>query len=243
MTEVLIDVAPPLASVPEIYSDGPTLEEMAAHDHNLVRGFTFNPTLFRNLGVVDYAAHSQKVVEACGGLPLSLEVFADDESGMIKQAVQLSAFGENVYVKIPITYTSGKSTIAVLRELADRGIKVNVTAVFSREQTERVLPALRDSESIISVFSGRLFDIGRDAVEDTLRISELVHAESNCKTLWASPRMSYDVKSAEDAGCDIITMKPSLIEKLALFGKTPEEYSLDTVKMFYRDAVASGYTL
>ncbi len=237
------DSANPLVDGPEIYCDGPTFDEMAGHDRSLVRGYTFNPTLFRSLGVVDYASYSRKVVEASDGLPVSLEVFADEESLMIWQAVQLSQLGENVHVKIPVTYTSGESTVAVLSELAERKIKVNVTAVFSLEQTKKVVPVLRDSESIVSVFSGRLFDIGRDAVEDTRRISEFVHAESNCRTLWASPRMSYDIKNAGLAGCDIITMKAALIEKLVLFGKTPEEYSLDTVKMFHGDAVASGYAL
>lgn len=228
---------------PEVYCDGPTLEEIAGHDGGVVVGYTFNPTLFRGLGVVDYSSHSRKVVEACRGLPVSLEVFADDEKGMIEQAVKLSEFGDNVYVKIPITYTSGDSTVRVLEELAGRGIKINVTAVFSLEQTQGVLPVLRDAGGIISVFAGRLFDIGRDAVEDTREISEAVHSDSNCLSLWASPRMSYDLKNAAVAKCDIITMSAALIKKLGLFGKTPNEYSLDTVKMFYGDAVASGYTL
>ena len=228
---------------PEIYCDGPTLEEMAGHDSDVVRGYTFNPTLFRGLGVVDYASHSRKVVDGCRGLPVSLEVFSDDEEGMVEQAVKLSEFGDNVFVKIPITYTTGESTVRVLEELAGRGIKLNVTAVFSLEQTQGVLPVLRDAGAIISVFAGRLFDIGRDAVEDTREISEAVHDESNCRSLWASPRMSYDLKNAAAAKCDVITMSAALIQKLKLFGKTPIEYSLDTVKMFYGDAVASGYTL
>lgn len=227
----------------EIYADGPTLEEIDGFDRTLIKGYTFNPTLFKMLGVTNYLGHCEKLLKTCGNLPVSLEVFADEEDEMIRQAKILGALGKNVYVKIPITNTSGKSTVNVLKALVDESINLNVTAIFTKNQVEEILPSLNKTESIISIFSGRIFDIGLDAVEITGEISELVHGQSNCKVLWASPRMVYDVINACNANCDIITMQSSLIKKQSLFGKMPYEYSLDTVKMFYNDAAESEYEL
>jgi len=227
----------------EIYADGPTLEEIDGFDRTLIKGYTFNPTLFKMLGVINYLGHCEKLLKTCDTLPVSLEVFADEEDEMIRQAKILGALGKNVYVKIPITNTSGKSTVNVLKALVDEGIKLNITAIFTKNQVEEILPSLNKTESIISIFSGRIFDIGLDAVEITGEISELVHGQSNCKVLWASPRMVYDVINACNANCDIITMQSSLIKKRSLFGKMPNEYSLDTVKMFYNDAAESEYEL
>ena len=230
----------------EIYADGPTIEEMEFFDQDIIKGYTFNPTLFRNLGVKDYLGHCRKVVATSKGLPVSLEVIADSQDEMIRQARLLSALGDNVFVKIPITYTSGEPTLSVLKTLIWDGINVNITAVFDEKQLLDIIPYLEGSNTIISVFSGRIFDIGLDAVESTREIAELVHVWDNwgdCKVLWASPRMVYDINNAISANCDIITMQPSLIKRLSLFGITPEEYSLDTVQMFYNDAVSSGYVL
>ena len=227
----------------DIYCDGPNLEEIDEFGKDLVKGHTFNPTLFRNQNVEDYLGHSYELVKKCEPLPVSLEVFADDKEGMIEQAGILNELGENVFIKIPITYTSGETTLPVIRALAEDGFKLNITAVFHKDQIEPILFPLRDTRSIISVFSGRLFDIGMNAVEVTKHVSGLVHENSKCKVLWASPRMVYDTKNAIDAECDIITMKPSLIRKLALFEKSWKDYSLDTVKMFFLDAQSSKYSL
>ena len=226
-----------------VYLDGPSLEEVLEIDPNVIKGFTFNPTLFRNSGVSDYLGHCRKLLEVCGDLPVSLEVIADDPEGMIRQARTLAGLGSNVYVKIPITFTNGESTRGVIGTLAAENIKLNITAVFTLAQVETILPVLGQNRSIISVFAGRLFDIGIDAVAATRIIVDLVRSKSNCLVLWASPRMVYDFKNASSSGCDIITMAPGLIRKLNLFNKSPEEYSLDTVKMFYSDAEASGYEL
>ena len=227
----------------DIYADGPTLDEIESLGRGRVCGYTFNPTLFRALKVTDYLGHCRKVLEACGDAPVSLEVIADDADGMIRQARILSGLSQNVYVKIPITFTSGKSTRPVVEALAERSVKLNITAIFTKEQSIDILPPLRDQGAIISVFSGRLFDVGIDAVEATRAIADYVHAESDGKVLWASPRMVYDIKNAALANCDIITMQSALIKKCSLFGKLPEEYSLETVKMFYHDAVDSKYEL
>ena len=227
----------------DIYADGPTLQEINNFNKNLIKGYTFNPTLFKMLGVTDYIGHCKKLLQSCDNIPISLEVIADDKDEMIRQAKILGMLGENVYVKIPITDTSGDSTINVLKALVSEDIKLNITAIFTKNQVEKILPCLSNTESIISIFSGRIFDVGLNAVKITGEISSLVHEHSECKVLWASPRMVYDIINACDANCDIITMQSSLIKKLSLFGKTPNEYSLDTVKMFYNDAAESGYEL
>lgn len=233
----------PIYELIDIYCDGPNLQELAQTNRNIVRGYTFNPTLFRSLGVINYYEHCCKLVKLCKPSPISLEVLADDKEGMIRQAQMLNGLGDNIYVKIPITFTSGETTFQVIKALVQKKVKLNITAVFTKRQVDFILPTLRDSNSIISVFAGRLFDIGVDATVATGKIAKKVHAESNCRVLWASSRMIHDAKSAYKAGCDIITMKPALIKKISLFEKTPESYSLDTVRMFHNDATSSGYTL
>ena len=227
----------------QVFADGPTLDEIENFDHNIVRGYTFNPTLFRRLNVSDYIGHCQKLITTCGNMPVSLEVIADAQDEMVRQARKLSELDENVFVKIPISYTNGRSSLPVIKTLVNDGIKLNITAVFTLEQVKYILPDLCESEAIISIFSGRLFDIGVNAIKITGEIAKLIHEQSNCKILWASPRMVYDLINACTAHCDIITMQSDLIKKLPLFEKNPEEYSLDTVKMFYRDAVESGFIL
>ena len=227
----------------QIFADGPKLEEITSLDTNLVKGFTFNPTLFRNLGVSNYLDYCKKLVEICGEFPISIEVIADDEDSMIKQGLILGELGNNVFVKIPVTYTSGVSTLSVIKTLVEEKIKLNITAIFTIDQVKTILPTLKYTESIISIFSGRLFDVGLNAIEITGNIAEFIHENSNCKILWASPRMVYDIINACNANCDIITMQSTLLKKLPLFQKSPEEYSLDTVKMFYNDAVESKYIL
>ena len=227
----------------KIYADGPTLDEIENFDKDIIQGYTFNPTLFRKLNVTDYLGHCREVLNLCGNMLVSLEVIADGQDEMIRQARKLGELGKNVLVKIPISYTSGESTINVIKTLVNNGIKLNITAVFTKKQVETILPCLSETKSIISIFSGRLFDLGLDAVGITKEIAELIHEQSNCNILWASPRMVYDIINACDANCDIITMQSALINKLPLFNKLPEEYSIDTVKMFYKDAIESGYIL
>jgi len=224
-----------------IYNDGPTLDEIRNLRKEIIKGYTFNPSLFKALGVKDYLYHCKKISTQCNDLPVSLEVIADTKDEMIRQGRLLREISDNIYVKIPITYTNGESTIDVIKVLSEEHTKLNITAIFTKEQVKGIIPCLIHSKSIISIFSGRLFDIGQDAIELTKEMSEIVHSESNCLTLWASPRMVYDVKNAIKANCDIITMKTELIKKIKLFDKTSEDYSLETVKMFYTDAVESGY--
>jgi transaldolase len=227
----------------EIYIDGPNKEDMMELQRADVSGYTFNPTLFKNLGVSDYLEYSKEVIKLSNGLPVSLEVIGDAHQEMITQAKKLSSLADNVYVKIPITYTSGQSTLDTISRLAEDGIKQNITAIFTIEQIKGVLPALEHSRAIISVFAGRLYDIGLNAAELVLEMSNHVHNNSNCNVLWASPRMHYDLIIAQQSGCDIITMSSQMYKKISLLGKSPTDYSLETVKMFYNDAKSSGFTI
>ena len=225
----------------QIYLDGPTLEEMKNSSDSKVSGYTFNPTLFRNLGVDNYLNHSKVIQIASDNKPISLEVIGDTFDEMVFQAEKLFSLGQNVYVKIPITYTSGKTTLGVIEHLIAKNINLNITAVFTIEQIKHILPVIKESETIISVFAGRIFDIGINANKIMKKASSYIHDNSNCKVLWASPRMHYDVINASESGCDIITMQTSMYNKIYLIGKSPTDYSRETVSMFFQDAKASGY--
>lgn len=229
----------------QLYSDGAVIEEMvAAHQSGQVKGFTTNPTLMRKAGVSDYAAFARAALAAIPDLPISFEVFADEFDEMERQARLLASWGDNVYVKIPITNTKGESATGLIRKLARDGIKLNVTAILTLEQVRAVAENLNpEVPAIVSVFAGRIADTGRDPVpimEESLRI---LRPLPRAELLWASPRELYNVIQADQCGCHIITITPDLMKKLALVGKSLESMSLDTVSMFYRDASAAGYSL
>ncbi len=227
----------------QLYADGLNLEDFN-QDYNIeIDGYTFNPSLFKKNGAKDYLDYSKKILEKSNNKPVSLEVFADDEKNMISQAKILNKLGKNVYVKIPVTFTNKQSTIKVLKDLVDSKIKMNITAIFTIDQVKNILPVLKDSETILSIFAGRIFDCGINAIKIMQTINERVHKDSKCKTLWASPRMSYDYINAISTGTDIITMQKSQIKKLNMFNKKLEEYSLETIKTFYDDAKSCGYKL
>ena len=227
----------------KIYIDGPSPEEMIELYDQDISGFTFNPTLFKSLGVKSYLNYSKKVQSLSNGLPISLEVIGDNYKEMVSQAKTLNSLGDNVYVKIPITYTSGESTLDVIRTLSKEGVNLNITAIFTLKQIKTILPTIKNTQSIISVFAGRIYDIGFDAKIVMQDLASHIHNNSQCLLLWASPRMHYDAISAQDSDCDIITMTNTMYKKMSLIGKSPEQYSLETVKMFYDDAIASGFKL
>ncbi len=224
-----------------IYADGVDLKDLKKVNKPLINGFTFNPSLFRSNNVVNYISHSKKILSIIKNKSVSLEIIADDESNMIRQAYKLSNLANNVYVKIPITNTKGLSCRNVIKELSANKIKLNVTAIFTLDQVKEVLDVMDSPKNILSIFSGRIFDIGIDAVTHTKKINKFIKKNSNCKSLWASPRMVFDVINAIKAESDIITMSPQLIKKLSLFNKSAIDFSLDTVKMFYNDAIKSNY--
>lgn len=225
----------------KIYVDGPEIDQIK----NFLNfdGFTFNPSLYKKLGAVDYMDFSKKIIKETKDKPLSIEVFADDHKNCLEQAIKINALSKNIFVKIPITYTNGESTLKLIKELSDQNIKLNITAIFTIEQIKNILGEIKDKQHILSIFSGRIYDIGLDAASIFKEISNYIHENSKCLSLWASCRMAYDLITAEKSSADIITMTPSLLNKIKLFGKSPKEFSLDTVKSFYDDAKKAGFKI
>jgi transaldolase len=209
-----------------------------------VKGFTTNPTLMRQAGVADYEAFARDILAVITDRPISFEVFSDEFDEMLAQARKIAAWGENVYVKIPVTNTRGQSAVPLIRTLAADGIKMNVTALFTEKQIQAVSDALEDAPPCnISVFAGRIADAGGDPLpimEEALRI---MRPRPQQKLIWASPREVYNIVQADMIGCHIITVTRDLIAKLPSLGRDLTEFSLDTVKMFHRDAVSAGYSL
>jgi len=230
----------------KIYADGANVEEMIkANSDELVSGFTTNPTLMRKSGIKDYLSFAQTVLFHIKDKPISFEVFSDDFEEMYLQAKKLSLLGDNVYVKIPVTNTHGEFSGALIKRLDSELIKMNITAVFTTEQTKNIIENINsDVPHIISVFAGRIADTGVDPIPLMSECSKIIKKHnSSLQLLWASPREVLNVYQAENIGCDIITIVPSLFQKLPLSGKSLETFSKETVKMFYDDAAASGYTL
>jgi transaldolase len=228
-----------------LYSDGADVREMvSARDAGIVKGFTTNPTLMRKSGVSDYESFAREALTATGGLPISFEVFADEFDEMERQAKLISAWGDAVFVKIPITNTKGESSIALIRRLSAAKVKLNITAILTLGQVREVVDALdRDVPAIVSVFAGRIADTGRDPVPLMKEAAAICAEKPKAELLWASPRELLNIFQAEECGCHIITVTPELLKKLSMVGKPLDELSLDTVKMFYNDATAAGFRL
>jgi transaldolase len=234
----------------KIFADGaslPMLRELA--DNPVIAGFTTNPTLMRKAGITDYREFARAALEIVGNRPISFEVFADDFPEMERQARLISGFGPNVYVKLPITNTQRDSALPLVRELSLSGVKINVTALCTLEQVERSAAALSGgAPSVVSVFAGRIADTGRDPMPlmgEAVKICKAASRGSAApiELLWASPRELLNLVQAESVGCSIITVTADLLLKLSLIGKDLEEFSLETVQMFHRDATAAGYEL
>lgn len=229
----------------ELYSDGADVREMvAARDAGLVKGFTTNPTLMRKSGITDYEKFAREALAAVGGMPISFEVFADEFDEMERQAKQIATWGQGVFVKIPITNTRKESSIDLVRRLSAAGVKLNITAILTLDQVRCVVDALRaDVAGIVSVFAGRIADTGRDPVPLMAEAAKIVAKKPMAKLLWASPRELLNIFQADACGCHIITVTPDILKKLAMVGKSLDDLSLDTVKMFYNDAAAAGFRL
>jgi transaldolase len=210
----------------------------------LIQGMTTNPTLMRKAGVTDYERFARDILSVVTDKPISLEVFADEFDEMERQAIKIASWGNNVYVKIPVSNTKREMAYDLIRRLADRGVRVNVTAMMTLAQVRDVLISLNpEIPSYVSVFAGRIADTGRDPVP--LMAAAVALASTNPKTevIWASPRELLNVFQADAIGCHIITLTRDLINKLALVNYDLDEYSLDTVKMFYNDALQAGYRI
>ena len=210
----------------------------------LIRGFTTNPTLMRKAGVEDYEWFARDILQAVPDRPFSLEVFADDEKEMERQALKISSWGEHVYVKIPVTNTKAESTEKLLRRLSGHGVKVNVTALMTPRQVETVIETVRHGPAAyISVFAGRVADSGRDPIPIMRESLDILRPFPQVELIWASPRELLNLVQAHEIGCDIITVTHDVLKKLPTLGKDLDQFSLDTVKMFHGDASSAGYTL
>ena len=214
------------------------------NNKSLVDGFTTNPSLMRLAGAKNYRDYSQKILKICKKKPISFEVFADNPQGMLKQAYEINSWGKNVYVKIPVLNSKGAFMGAVIKELSDKGIKLNITAVYTFEQTKKIYKKLnRKTKSIISIFAGRMADKGKDPLPIFKRSISLTKKNKNVEILWASTREVYNYLQARQLKCNIITMPPKIINQINSFGKSFNEMTLDTVKGFLKDSKKSKFHL
>jgi transaldolase len=229
----------------KIFADGADLNGILEMRKNpLISGFTTNPTLMRKAGVTDYETFARKLLESITDRSVSFEVFADDFSTMIDQGRAIASWGENVNVKIPVTNTKGEFSGVVLRTLAAEGVELNVTAIMNANQVRAVVETLEPSvPAIVSVFAGRVADTGIDPVPLMSECKAILTSRPKAELLWASPRELLNVFQADEIGCHIITVSYDLLAKLSLVGKDLDEYSLETVKMFHRDATAAGFAI
>lgn len=230
----------------KVYSDGADKASMLEMAKNpLIKGLTTNPSLMKKAGISDYKAFCLDILTHIQDKPLSFEVFTDSIDEMAKQAMEIKTWGPNVYVKIPIMNTEGKSTIELVKTLSRQGVKLNVTAIFTMQQiAETIMAVAGGAPSIVSVFAGRIADSGRDPMPTMIAASQLcASVDSNIELLWASTREVYNIVQAEQAGCHIITVPPDIIKKVGGFNRDLHDLSLDTVKTFKADAEAAGFKL
>lgn len=229
----------------KIFADGADLAGMVEmYRKPFIHGFTTNPTLMRKAGITDYRAFAKEVVAAIPDRPISFEVFSDEFAEMDRQAREIASWGKNIYVKVPVTNTRGESTCDLVRSLSHAGVKLNVTALLSLAQVRDVVAAVAGgAPSCISVFAGRVADTGHDPVPLMTAAVEMLKMAPEAELIWASPRELLNIFQADAIGCHIITVTNDILKKLSNVGRDLEDYSLDTVKMFYTDATAAGFKL
>ena len=211
---------------------------------NLVKGFTTNPSLMRKAGAKDYNSYSKKLLKACGKKPISLEVFADDNNSMIDQGIKINNWGKNIYVKVPVVNSKNQFTGKVIKTLNNKNIKLNITAVYTAKQTKKILNKInKKTKVIISIFAGRAADAGKDPVPEFKKSIKLAKKFNNVEILWASVREPYNYIQANQLGCHIITIPPSIIKKIQKFGKSFDQLTIETVKTFLVDSKKSKFQI
>jgi transaldolase len=211
---------------------------------SIVDGFTTNPSLMRQAGAKKYKDYSLKILKVCKKKPISFEVFADDPKEMLKQAYKINTWGKNVFVKIPVVNSKGLFMGSVIKELSDKGIKLNITAVYTHEQTKKIYKSLnKKTKSIISIFAGRMADKGKDPLPIFKKSISLTKKNKNIEILWASTREAYNYIQAKQLKCNIITMPPKVINQISSFGKSFKSMTIDTVKGFLKDSKKSKFRL
>tara|TARA_Y100000591_G_C21598106_1_gene576619 strand:- start:50 stop:748 length:699 start_codon:yes stop_codon:yes gene_type:complete len=210
----------------------------------IVKGFTTNPSLMRKAGAKNYKSYSKALLKICDKKPISFEVFADNYESMIKQGNKISTWGKNVYVKVPVVNSKNKFTGRVIRELNSKNIKLNITAVYTAKQTQKILREInKKTKVIISIFAGRAGDTGKDPVPEFVKSLKLAKKYKNVEILWASVREPYNFVQAKQLGCHIITIPPSIIEKILKFGKSFDTLTIETVKAFLVDSRKSKFKI
>jgi transaldolase len=229
----------------QIFADGADKASMLALNAKpYIRGLTTNPTLMRKAGVADYRSFAREVLAQIKHKPVCFEVLADDFAVMERQALEIASWGDNVFVKIPVTNTRSESSSALVRRLADSKVKVNVTALTTLSQVREVAAALNPATpSYVSVFAGRIADTGADPVPVIAQAVEILRKNQNAQLIWASSRELLNNFKADSIGCPVITLTSSILDKLALIGYDLEQYSLETVRMFHDDALGAGFSL
>jgi transaldolase len=229
----------------KIFADGALKNEMLdMYQKTFIKGLTTNPTLMNKAGVKDYRAFCKDILTIIKDKPLSFEVFSDDFSDMERQALEIASWGDNVYVKIPITNTKSEPCYALVKKLAAKKVKLNITAIMTLDQVSNVVNVLDPNvAAYISVFAGRIADTGRDPIPMMQSALDIMKAKPLSELIWASPRELLNIFQADHIGCHIITVTHDILKKLALVDYDLDKYSLDTVKMFYNDAVVAGYKL
>lgn len=229
----------------QIFADGADKSGMLAmYAKPFIKGLTTNPTLMKNAGLTDYRAFCKDILTSIKDKPLSLEVFSDDFAEMERQALEIASWGENVYVKIPVTNTKQETCYALVKKLAAQKVKLNVTAIMTLSQVHDVVASLDPNvPSYVSIFAGRIADTGRDPVPLMAAAVEQLKIAPASELIWASPRELLNIFQADEIGCQVITVTNDILKKLSLVGYDLDTYSLDTVKMFYNDALAAGFKL
>ena len=229
----------------KIFSDGADKKDMLdMNSKTFIKGLTTNPTLMKKAGIKDYEIFAKDILSTIKEKPISFEVFSDDFDDMEKQAMEIASWADNVYVKIPITNTKKESSKKLIKRLAERKVKLNITAIMTLDQVKTVLSVLENKvPSIISVFAGRIADTGRDPIPLMNDCLKEMKINSKSELLWASPRELLNIIQADQIGCHIITVTKDIIKKLQFTNYNLEDYSLDTVKMFYNDAVDAGFKI
>ena len=210
----------------------------------IVKGFTTNPSLMRKAGAKDYRLYSKQILRVCRKKPISLEVFADDQKSMIEQGKKINTWGKNVFIKVPVVNSKNRFTGKVIKELNGKNIKLNITAVYTAKQTAKILKLInRKTKIIISIFAGRAGDTGKDPIPEFVKSIKLAKNFKNVEILWASVREPYNYLQAKQLGCHIITIPPSLIEKIEKFGKSFNQLTVETVKAFLIDSKKSNFKI
>jgi len=229
----------------EIYCDVAEKKDILKFSKKkIVKGFTTNPSLMRKAGARDYKSYSKQILKICKKKPISFEVFADDKKSMIDQGKKINTWGKNIYVKVPVINSKSEFMGSVIKELNNLDIKLNITAVYNAKQTENILKVInKKTKVIISIFAGRAGDAGKDPVPEFIKSIKLANKFKNVKILWASVREPYNYLQAKQLGCHIITVPPSIIEKIEKFGKSFDQLTQETVKTFLVDSKKSRFKI